>query len=134
MMLPLHTLPMRAAGVFNAAAKLGMCHQHVVRDMGSQPAGEQGWCGMRSNNPTVNQALYRHSTILTDAHHGIQYAVLPPPSRLSSCRTVRSSSFIRGGSPIATLGRSISQTLHAHSSGLEWNWWLIIVVMTTCKK
>ena len=27
MMLPLHSLPMRASNVFNAASKLGMCHQ-----------------------------------------------------------------------------------------------------------
>ena len=30
MMLPLNTLPMRASTVFKAAAKLGMCHQHVL--------------------------------------------------------------------------------------------------------
>lgn len=30
MMLPLHSLPMRAAASFNATAKLGMCHQHVL--------------------------------------------------------------------------------------------------------
>jgi hypothetical protein len=30
MMLPLHSLPMRAASSFNATAKLGMCHQHVL--------------------------------------------------------------------------------------------------------
>jgi len=30
MMLPLHSLPMRAKTTFDAAAKLGMCHQHVL--------------------------------------------------------------------------------------------------------
>ena len=30
MMLPLHTLPIRAAGAFKATAKLGTCHQHVL--------------------------------------------------------------------------------------------------------
>ncbi|KAL1503698.1 hypothetical protein AB1Y20_012171 [Prymnesium parvum] len=30
MMLPLHSLPMRASNVFSAAAKLGMCHQHIL--------------------------------------------------------------------------------------------------------
>ena len=38
MMLPLHSLPMRAAASFNATAKLGMCHQHVlVFYTGKQP-------------------------------------------------------------------------------------------------
>ena len=30
MMLPLHSLPMRAPAAFKASAKLGMCHQHVL--------------------------------------------------------------------------------------------------------
>lgn len=30
MMLPLHSLPMRAAAMMEASAKLGMCHQHVL--------------------------------------------------------------------------------------------------------
>ena len=30
MFLPLHSLPMRAAGTFQATAKLGTCHQHVL--------------------------------------------------------------------------------------------------------
>ena len=30
MMLPLHSLPMRAPASFNASGKLGMCHQHVL--------------------------------------------------------------------------------------------------------
>ena len=30
MMLPLHSLPMRASAAFSATAKLGMCHQHVL--------------------------------------------------------------------------------------------------------
>ena len=30
MMFPLHSLPMRAAASFNASAKLGTCHQHVL--------------------------------------------------------------------------------------------------------
>ena len=30
MFLPLHSLPMRAAATFQAAAKLGTCHQHVL--------------------------------------------------------------------------------------------------------
>jgi hypothetical protein len=30
MMLPLHSLPMRAAASFNASAKLGTCHQHLL--------------------------------------------------------------------------------------------------------
>ena len=30
MMLPLHSLPMRASAAFAASAKLGTCHQHVL--------------------------------------------------------------------------------------------------------
>ena len=30
MMLPLHSLPMRASAAFEASAKLGMCHQHIL--------------------------------------------------------------------------------------------------------
>ena len=30
MMLPLHSLPMRASAAFEATAKLGMCHQHIL--------------------------------------------------------------------------------------------------------
>ena len=30
MLLPLHSLPMRAPAAFKASAKLGMCHQHVL--------------------------------------------------------------------------------------------------------
>ena len=30
MMLPLHSLPMRASRTMKATAKMGMCHQHVL--------------------------------------------------------------------------------------------------------
>ena len=30
MLLPCHSLPLRAPASFNASAKLGMCHQHVL--------------------------------------------------------------------------------------------------------
>ena len=41
MLLPPHTLPMRARAQFEASAKLGMCHQHVlVFYSGREPSRE----------------------------------------------------------------------------------------------
>ena len=54
MMLPLHSLPMRAAASFNASAKLGTCHQHVlVFYKGRQPTKHARSLGLHNAQRTL---------------------------------------------------------------------------------